>query len=102
MKCRKIKRKEKKLKADDPFLVPGRVDENSAEDDVDEQVGHFETEVKVNFIKKEIVEMRKALSRLKKGKYGVCEKCGKMIDTDRLTVKPEATICVDCEKEDEK
>ncbi|MFA6007447.1 MAG: TraR/DksA C4-type zinc finger protein [Candidatus Shapirobacteria bacterium] len=97
-----LKRNERKLKADDPFFVPGRTEENSTEDEVDEQVGHFETEIKMRFVKKEIVEMRKALSRLKIGKYGICAKCGKMIDTDRLTVKPEATICVDCEKEDEK
>lgn len=97
-----LKTKEKKLKVNDPFMTPGREDENSLEDDVDEQVGHFETEVKMRFVKKEIVEIRKALSRLKIGKYGICEKCGKMIDTDRLTIKPEATICVDCEKEDEK
>lgn len=96
-----LKRKEKKLKADDPFLVPERTSENSKEDDVDEQVGHFETEVKMHFIKKEIVEMRKALSRLKIGKYGICSKCGKMIDTDRLTIKPEATLCMQCEKDAE-
>lgn len=96
-----LKRKEKKLKANDPFFEEGRADSNSVEEDVDEQIGHFETEIKVSFVKKEIIEIRKALSRLKIGKYGICIKCGKMIDTDRLAIKPEATLCMSCEKDEE-
>jgi RNA polymerase-binding transcription factor DksA len=38
---------------------------------------------------------------VKLGKYGICEKCGKMIDTDRLAINPEATTCIDCEKDKE-
>lgn len=97
-----LKKSEKSLKADDPFSDQQRGSNNSLEEDVDEQVGHFETEVKINFVQKQIVQLRKALTRLKIGKYGICEKCGKMIDTDRLAVKPEITICLSCEKEREK
>jgi len=97
----RLKRREKGMKQSDPFMDSGRASENSVEEDVDEQVGHFETVVKVNFIKKQIVQVRKALTFLKIGKYGTCEKCGKMIDTDRLAIKPEATVCVECKKESE-
>ena len=97
----RLKRREKDIKQSDPFLDEARTMENSIEEDVDEQVGHFETVVKANFIKKQIVQVRKALTFLKIGKYGVCEKCKKMIDTDRLAVKPEATVCIRCEKESE-
>lgn len=97
----KLKRREKNLKAADPFSNIGRDTENSVEEDVDEQLGHFDTEIKVGFIKKQIVQLRKALTRMKIGKYGICEKCGKMIDTDRLAVRPETTLCISCEKENE-
>ena len=40
-----------------------------------------------------IIQTRKALSRIKIGKYGICEDCGQMIDTDRLMIYPEATLC---------
>ena len=63
--------------------------------------GDFDALVKTNFIKKQIVQLRKALTMIKMGKYGICESCGKMIDTDRLAVKPDATICIKCEKERE-
>ena len=95
------KKTEKSMKRSDPFRDSDRVNHNSDEEDVDEQVGHFDTEVKVSFINKQLVQLRKALTRIKIGKYGICEKCGKMIDTDRLAIKPETTICIDCAKEQE-
>ena len=97
----KMKRTEKNIKRDDPFSDETRNLRNSPEEDVDEQIGHFDAEIKVNFVKKQVVQFRKALSRMKIGKYGVCEKCGKMIDTDRLAARPEATICIDCQRERE-
>lgn len=96
-----LKRQERKVKANDPFFEPGRSTNNSLEEDVDEQIGRFESEVKASFIKKRIIDFRKALTSIKLGKYGICERCGKMIDTDRLAVRPETTICVSCEKERE-
>jgi len=97
----KIKRNKKELKQADPFSDSDRTSENSLEEDVDEQIGHFDTEIKVKFLAKRTVQLRKALTRMKLGKYGICETCGKMIDTDRLAVNPEATTCVKCEKESE-
>jgi len=98
----KWKKTEKTFERDDPFRDADRVNHNSNEEDVDEQVGHFDTEVKVSFVNKQLVQLRKALTRIKIGKYGICERCGKMIDTDRLAIKPETTICIDCAKEQEK
>lgn len=37
-----------------------------------------------------------ALERIKKGKYGTCEKCGKEIGADRLKISPEAKSCSKC------
>jgi len=96
-----LKKKEKSLKENDPFSDVHRTGNNSLEEDVDEQIGRFETEVKISFIKKQIVQVRKALTRLKIGKYGICEKCHNMIDTDRLAVKPDTTLCVNCAKDRE-
>lgn len=97
----KWKKAEKNIKKGDPFLDDDRANRNSSEEDVDEQVGHFESEVKASFAKKQLVQLRKALSMIKIGKYGVCERCGKMIDTDRLAVKPEVTVCIKCAREQE-
>ena len=98
----KWKKTEKRIKDDDPFMDENRTVNNSQEEDVDEQLGRFASEVKSSFVKKQLVQLRKAMTRIKLGKYGICEKCGKMIDTDRLTIRPETTLCIDCAREQEK
>jgi RNA polymerase-binding transcription factor DksA len=101
MELMKLKKTQKGIKGADPFKDETRTLENSTEDDLDEQIGHFDSEVKAKFLSKRIVQMRKALTRIKLGKYGLCEVCGKMIDTERLAIHPEATTCVECQKKRE-
>lgn len=93
----------KKIQTEDPFNNKTRDLENAATDtEAEEQFGH----ARVTAIKSELnlkaKQIKKALARVKMGKYGICEDCGKMIDTDRLAVFPEATKCIKCEKKREK
>ncbi len=97
----RMKKTREGIKDADPFKDESRVGENSVEEDVDEQLDHFDAQVKANFVGKQIVQLRKALTMIKVGKYGICEKCGKMIDTDRLAIRPETTVCIDCERDSE-
>ena len=43
----------------------------------------------------------KALERIQKGEYGVCEDCGGEIGMNRLEVRPFATLCIKCKEEQE-
>jgi DnaK suppressor protein len=43
-----------------------------------------------------------ALRSIEKGKYGICERCGKEINPERLEVRPDATLCIHCQAEVEK
>lgn len=38
-----------------------------------------------------------ALGKIKKGKYGLCEKCGKPIPKGRLEAYPQAALCQKCQ-----
>ena len=38
-----------------------------------------------------------ALEKIKIGKYGICEKCGKEIPLERLKISPEAKSCAKCQ-----
>lgn len=98
----KMKITKKKIEQADPFSDEGRSLDNSVEEDLDEQLGHFDAQIKSRFVDRQIVQIRKALARIKIGKYGICEVCGEMIDTERLAIKPETTVCVKCKKESEK
>jgi YteA family regulatory protein len=40
-----------------------------------------------------------ALERMKEGEYGLCERCGSEIPTERLNAIPETSYCIDCQKE---
>lgn len=99
---KKFESRKSTLSKEDPF-VSGR-SQNMASPDTAaaDQFGHARAEAAVKELDRKIVQIRKALTRIKIGKYGICEKCGKMIDTDRLVIFPEATLCVNCEQKAEK
>ena len=89
------------LERDDPF-VSGRSDNFASPDTTAaEQFGHARSEAMRRELERKTIQIRKALSRIRIGVYGICESCGKMIDTDRLVVFPETTVCIDCERKAE-
>lgn len=89
-----LERRKKNIEEEDPFADTSRIDNNASPDtDAAEQFGHARTSAIKEQINKKIIQTKQALARVKIGKYGVCEDCGEMIDTDRLMVYPEATLC---------
>ena len=47
-------------------------------------------------------KIRKALSRIENGTFGICEKCGEDISFKRIEARPVATQCIDCKTKEEK
>ena len=58
--------------------------------------------VLVSQLERKLEGVEAALRAIEKGKYGICERCGKEIGVERLEVKPDATLCVHCQVEVEK
>ena len=48
-----------------------------------------------------IYEIDEALKRIKEGKYGKCESCGKKIPVRRLKAVPYAKHCIQCQSKEE-
>lgn len=95
-RLRSLRDKKKKIEKEDPFKDTSRVLDNASPDtDAAEQFGHARTSAIRKSINISIIQTRKALARLRIGKYGICEECGRMIDTDRLVIYPEATLCAE-------
>ena len=68
-------------------------DENAAE------VAAFEGNLSMEKnLELSLFNVDKALKKIDEGKYGLCEKCGKMIAPERLRAFPSATACMDCKK----
>ena len=93
-----LKKRKKEIEKEDPFKDSTRLIDNASPDaDAAEQFGHARASAIREQLDKKIIQTRKALTRIKIGKYGTCEDCGKMIDTDRLMIYPEATLCASCQ-----
>jgi DnaK suppressor protein len=44
----------------------------------------------------------KALTKIEKGDYGICEKCGEEISVKRLEARPVTDLCIRCKEEQER
>jgi RNA polymerase-binding protein DksA len=64
--------------------------------------GIFEREKTASLIavlERKLSNIDAALRAIEKGQYGICERCGNPIETERLEVKPDATLCLNCQRE---
>ncbi len=50
---------------------------------------------------RELVQIDNALDRMSSGTYGRCEGCNRPIPTARLNALPYATLCIECQREEE-
>jgi DnaK suppressor protein len=64
-----------------------------------EEVEEYEAKLPVEYaLELRLKNINLALKKLKKGKYGICEKCKKFVSLRRLKICPEARLCMDCQK----
>lgn len=96
-KERSLEKTQQQLVREDPYLQQGR-DTDNAEvmDEVTEDTGKSITDARMGIVKKIRIQVKRALTAIKLGKYGICEVCGKSIDRARLTAYPEAMTCISC------
>lgn len=93
----KLKKRKIDLEKEDPFFDTDRVNDNAAVDaEANEEAGHDRVSALKQEVDKTLIRIKKTLTKIKIGKYGLCEKCGKLIDTDRLAIDPTANFCIKC------
>jgi RNA polymerase-binding protein DksA len=49
-----------------------------------------------------LADIDAALGRIDDGTYGICTNCGTPIPEERLEARPWATLCIDCQREQER
>src|SRR3989338_5989352 len=49
-----------------------------------------------------VKKLTKAIEKMDKGEYGICEDCGDKIKFERLVARPTAELCIVCKEESEK
>lgn len=53
-------------------------------------------------VAREIASVKRALARIADGSYGECVRCGGGIGAGRLAARPEAALCIDCARANER
>ncbi len=54
-----------------------------------------------NHARRILTQIDDALRRIDNGNYGVCERCGELIEPERLEAVPYATLCIACKRREE-
>ena len=54
-----------------------------------------------NLLGREAAQVEDAMRARARGSYGTCEECGRSIPAERLAARPEATLCVECQRQRE-
>lgn len=86
------------LMKQDPFSDPDRLTDNAALDrDADEESSHDRFAAMIEELQQKRKDIDDTLLRVSDGTYGFCTNCKQMIDTDRLSILPTATLCRTCE-----
>jgi len=98
-KQREVEKELEHLKKDDPYFVQDRFISNEPATDAQEYEGHERTVAQTAILNRTLLQLKKALSRIGIGKYGKCERCAKVIESERLKAFPAATLCLKCESE---
>ncbi|MEK7129578.1 MAG: TraR/DksA C4-type zinc finger protein [Patescibacteria group bacterium] len=91
------------LQAQDPFSDPDRTNDNAASDtEASEESSHDRFTALLEELTGQLAATEAALGRIAGGTYGFCTNCSDMIDTDRLSILPTATLCLTCEQKKKK
>lgn len=89
-------KKDVKLKGDYDTRFPN-FGLHQSSDEVAQELASYESSLPVEYtLEFKLKDIETALEKIKKGKYGICEKCKKPIEAERLQVKPESKFCLSC------
>ena len=99
---KEVEKSLKDVEEEDPAKSDGLVE--SSEPGTDSYIAdtHTKTVVLEAELKKTHTGINAALSKITKGTYGKCEKCGKQIGIGRLLAMPTAAYCVSCSQKSSK
>ncbi len=93
--------KDKNLKNDWDTKFP-RFNEGNGGQTMEDEAGEVEeyvSKLPIEYsLETRLRDVNLALEKIKSGKYGKCEKCGKSIPKERLKICPEARFCLKCKK----
>ncbi len=86
-------REDKNSKGNWDTKYPAR--EDADKDEAADEAQEYDTMISLEHsLEVKLKDVNLALEKIKEGKYGICEKCGKEIEEARLEAIPEARTCM--------
>ncbi len=71
--------------------------DTAAEEEREDEAEEYEAELSIDRqLEIRLKNVNAALAKMEQGRYGICEKCGKEIEVERLKVNPEAQTHTSC------
>jgi DnaK suppressor protein len=71
--------------------------EDGDKDEEADEVQEYDNKLSLEYsLELKLKDVNVALEKITEGKYGICEKCGKEIEEDRLKAAPEARFHMKC------
>ncbi|MFC1653271.1 TraR/DksA family transcriptional regulator [Patescibacteria group bacterium] len=95
---KKLLKQKEEIKKNDPINDADRLNSAATDARAAGRFGHERSVAVGSELDKMLISVKKSLTKIKIGKYGLCDECGGMIDTDRLAIDPSAQKCVNCAK----
>jgi DnaK suppressor protein len=99
---KKIAKKDGKLLGDWDTVFPrydGGESGSAALEKAADEVEEYSTLLPIEYsLELRLKNIDSALEKIRKGKYGKCEKCQKEIEKERLKASPEARLCSKCKQ----
>jgi len=83
-------------KNEDPLRDPEQSLSHTVDDAITVSEGHDRIAATRAELKMRLVEVEMTLVKIDGGKYGLCEKCGEKISTQRLAAIKTARLCLKC------
>lgn len=99
VKLSRFAEENKRIKGDWKTRFPKAGNEKSEDalEDAAKKREEYERDLPVEYLlETKLKSIERALEKFEKGKYGICEKCGKKISEARLEAIPEAQLCIKC------
>ena len=76
--------------------------EETEREDEDGYLERTSTVSRTQDLERQLQEINRALERMERGVYGLCEQCGTPINPARLEFMPETSLCVTCKAAQER
>lgn len=82
--------------------LSSEVEKDDVEDAASDLIERDKTQALIYTLQRKLENIDHAIKNTQVLGYGICEKCGKTIDPERLEIFPEATLCINCKREQER